>query len=192
MKYINSWIPEEELPAKAGLKVIRKNDPNYGLTEDEIQDRNEFIRCYLMKEFESLLMIPKQEGEGDFFIHQGYVAEDENSAFNTVDFQRRLQPFNRYAYAIKKIMEHVKDLAIMHSSSTHLESRQSVLQKYETFVDSKFRDRLLNLVQQYRRARFEDRRYFLKQEIAKLNRKILECKEIWERYAPPESWDVES
>jgi uncharacterized protein YydD (DUF2326 family) len=145
-----------------------------------------------MEEFESLLMIPKQEGEEDFFIHEGYVAEDENSAFNTVDFQRRLQPFNRYAYAIKKIMEHVKDLAIMHSSCTHLKRRQSVYRKYEAFVDSKFRDRLLNRVQQYKRARFEDRRHFLKQEIAKLNKKILECKEIWERYAPPESWDVES
>ena len=192
MYHIDSWIPEEEMPARAGLKVIRKNHPDFGLTQDEIQDRNEFIRCYLMNEFESLLMIPEQEGEEDFFMHEGYVADDDYSAFNSVDFQRRLQPFNSYAYAIKTIMEHVKDLAIMHSSCTHSQNRQSVYRKYEAFVDSKFRDRLLNLVQQYKRARFEDRRYFLRREIAKLNQKILECKRIWERYAPPESWDVES
>ena len=192
MYHIDSWIPEEEMPARAGLKVIRKNHPDFGLTQDEIQDRNEFIRCYLMKEFESLLMIPEQEGEEDFFMHEGYVTDDDYSAFNSVDFQRRLQPFNNYAYTIKMIVEHVKDLAIMHSSCTHLKNRQSVYRKYEAFVDSKFRDRLLNLVQQYKRARFEDRRYFLKRAIAKLNQRILECKRIWERYAPPESWDVES
>jgi hypothetical protein len=143
-----------------------------------------------MKEFESLMMIPKQECEDDYFFN--LLNDDEYSAFNTVDFQRRIEPFNKYAYAIKKVMEHVKDLAIMHSSCTHLENRQGVYRKYEAFVDSKFRDRLLNLVQQYKRTRYEDRRYFLKQEIAKLNLRILECKRIWERYAPPESWDVES
>ena len=100
-----------------------------------------------------------------------------------------MRPFNVYGYAMKKNMKRVKDLAIMHSSCTHLENRQGVYRKYEAFVDSKFRDRLLNLVQQYKRARYEDRRYFLKQEIAKLNQLILECKRIWERYAPAENWD---
>lgn len=185
----DSWIPEEEMPARAGLKVIRKNHPDFGLTEDEIQDRNEFIRCYLMSEFESLLMIPRQHYEDDHFFN---LLDDKYSAFNTVDFQRRIEPFNKYAYAVKKIMEHVKDLAIMHSSCTHLQNRQNVYRKYEAFVDSKFRDRLLKLVHQYKRARYDERRYFLKQEIAKLNRRILECKRIWERYAPPENWDVES
>ncbi len=187
----DSWIPEEEMPARAGLKVIRKNHPDFGLSDDEIQDRNEFIRCYLMSEFESLLMIPKQEPENDYFFCL-LIDQDEYSAFNTVDFQRRIKPFNKYAYAMKKIMEHVKDLAILHSSCTHLENRQGVYRKYEAVVDNEFRDRLLSLVQQYKRARYEERRYFLKQEIAKLNQRILECKRIWERYAPPESWAVES
>ena len=192
MKQINSWIPEEEMPARAGLKVIRKNHPDYGLCADEIADRNEFIRCHLLREFEPLLMIPIQDNEGDFFTHNYLASEDEYSAFNTVDFQRYIQPFNNYAYAMRKIFEHVKDLAIMHSCCSQPEDRQNVYKKYEAYVDAKFRDRLLSLVQQYKRARYEDRRYFLKQEIAKLNRRILECKRIWERYAPPESWDVES
>ena len=93
---------------------------------------------------------------------------------------------------MKKIMEQVKDLAILHSSCTKIENRQGVYRKYAAFVDSKFRDRLLNLVQQYKKARYAERRYFLKQKIAKLNQKIMECKEIWERHAPPEGWDAES
>lgn len=67
----DSWIPEEEMPARAGLKVIRKNHPDFGLTEDEIQDRNEFIRCYLMSEFESLLMIPRLYVFKRFWTNRG-------------------------------------------------------------------------------------------------------------------------
>ena len=67
-KTVDSWIAEEELPVRANLKVILRNDPNYGLTEDEIQDRVEFIRCYLLREFELLMMIPKQTQEDDFFV----------------------------------------------------------------------------------------------------------------------------
>lgn len=189
MNHIDSWIPEEEMPARAGLKVIRKNHPDFGLSADEIQDRNEFIRCYLLREFELLLVIPKQEAEDDFFISDYSIAENKDSAFNTVDFQRQLRPFNKYAYAIKKIMEHVKDLAIMHSCCTHPENRHSVYQRYEAVVANEFRDQLLRLIDQYTSAGYE-RRHLLKPKIGKLNQKILECKKIWERYAPPESWDV--
>jgi hypothetical protein len=189
MNDIDKWIPQEQLPTRAGLKVIRTNHPNYGLSQDEIQDRNEFIRCHLLKEFELLLMIPQQETEDDFFISDYSIAENSDSAFNTVDFQRQLRPFNKYAYAIKKIMEHIKDLAIMHSCCTQSESRHSVNQKYEAVVANQFRDQLLRFVDQYTRAGYE-RRHLLKQKIGKLNQKILECKKIWERYAPAQNWDL--
>ena len=68
---LGNWIDEKELPIKANLKVVRKNDPDYGLTEEEIQDRNEFIRCHLLSEFQLLTMIPKQDRQDDFFIHRG-------------------------------------------------------------------------------------------------------------------------
>ena len=54
-------IPEEELPVRANLRVIRRTDPNYGMSTDEVADRNEFIRCYLMREFEALMMIGADE-----------------------------------------------------------------------------------------------------------------------------------
>ena len=68
MNYPENWIPTEQLLPSAGLKVICKTDPDHGLSEDEIQDRNEYIRCYLLKDFELLMMIPKQDTEDDFFI----------------------------------------------------------------------------------------------------------------------------
>ena len=179
-----SQITEEDLPVRATLKPIRRNDPDYGLTEDEIQDRNEFIRCYLQKDLELLLMIPKQDAENDFFIH-----DFEESAFNTHDFQRKVEPFNKYAYRVKKVLERVMDLAIMHSSISSKQGRENTLKTYEALVHNEFRDRLLTLAARHKWAKDEAKRSWLKQEIAKLNRRILECKKVWESYAPPENWD---
>ena len=186
---VDSRFVEEELPVAANIKVIRRSDPNYGLSEDEIQDRLEFIRCYMLQDFELLMMISKQTTEVDFFIVDCTADDVEYSAFNTHDFQRQQRPFNKYHYAMKKIMERVKDLAIMHSCISSPEDRQDVYQKYEALVNSEFRKQLLPLTKQYRWWQNEEKRYQLKQKIAKLNRRILECKIIWERYAPPENWD---
>ena len=188
-KTVDSWILKDDIPVMANLKVIRRNDPNYGLTEDEIQDRNEFIRCYLLQEFELLTMIPKQVKENGFFLGDYGVEDSAYSAFNTMDFNRQLRPFNKYAYAMKKIMERVKDLAIMNSSINSEEGRKDTYRRYEALVDREFRSRLLGFIDRYRKAINEEKRYWMKQKIAEFNRRIMECRKIWERYAPPENWD---
>ena len=186
---MDSWITEKELPSSAALKVIRLNDPNHGLTEDEIQDRYEFIRCYILSDYKLLMMIPKQESENDFFIPDVDVFHEEYSAFNSVDFQRTLKPFNKYAYAIKKIMERVKELAIIHSSASFQDSRDHAYQRYEAFVDLKFRHQMLELVEEYKYTSRPEWRHIIKHRIGKLNRKIMECRRVWEQYAPPSAWD---
>jgi len=186
---VDTWIAEEELPVRANLKVIKRRDPDYGLSQDEIQDRNEFIRCYLLRDFGLLMMIPKQDGAVDFFIPDCDVSASEYSAFNTVDFQRTMRPFNKYGYAIKKVMERVKDLAIMHSSISSEEGRDDTYRRYEAFVNREFRNRLLSLTERYKRIEDDEKKAWLKRKIAELNRRILGCKRIWERYAPPENWD---
>ena len=118
---------DEQLPPAPTLKVVHKRDPDYGLTEDERQDRRECIRCYLRKEFELLTMIPKQDEENGFFIGDYSVDDDEYNAFNTMDFHRQLKPFNKYGYAMKKIMERVKSLAIDHSSISDESGTQDYL-----------------------------------------------------------------
>ena len=186
---VDSRFVEEELPVAANIKVIRRSDPNYGLSENEIQDRMEFIRCHILQDFESLMMIPKQTTKDDFFIVDFTVDDVEYSAFNTQDCQMQQRLFNKYHYAMKQIMERVKDLAVMHSCISSLEDRQDVYQKYEALVNSEFRGQLVALTKQYQWWQDEEKRYQLKQRIAKLNRRILECKIIWERYAPFENWD---
>jgi hypothetical protein len=184
-----NWIDEKELPIKANLKVVRRNDPDYGLTEDEIHDRNEFIRCHLLSEFQLLTMIPKQDRENDFFIADCAVDDPEYNAFNTVDFQKTQRPLNKYAYAMKKIMERVKELAIMHSSISDKDGRRATYQRYEALVDREFRHRLLTLVDRHKRQPDEEKRYWMRSKIAELNRRILESKRIWAQFAPPENWD---
>ena len=168
------WIDDEEFPVNPVLKVIRE------------MDRNEFIRCYLWKDFEALLLIPVETPKNDFFIESF-----DESAFNTVDFYRLhpSKPFDRYAYRIKKVMEKVMDLAIMHSCITSSEGRLNTLKRYENLVESEFRATSAALAYWYKKAFDSDRRFELKRKIAKLNRRILECKMIWERYAPSENWD---
>ncbi len=182
-----NWIDEKELPIKANLKVVQRNDPDYGLTEDEIHDRNEFIRCHLLSELQLLTMIPKQDRGDDFFIADCAVDDPEYSAFNTVDFQKTQRPFNNYAYAMKKIMERVKELAIMHSSISDENGRLATYHRYEALVNREFRHRLLTLADLHKQKADEKKQYWMKTKIAGLNRRILESKRIWGQYAPPEN-----
>jgi len=185
----DSWIVDEDLPPAPTLKVVRKRDPDYGLTEDERQDRKEFCRCYLRKEFELLTMIPEQDEEHGFFVGDYGVDDDEYSAVNTMDFHRLLRPFNKYGYAMKKIMEQVKNLAIDHSSISDEEGRANVKNRYEALVYREFGDEILMLAERYKKAKDAEKRRCLKQKIGRLNCRILECRKIWERFAPPENWE---
>jgi len=97
-----------------------------------------------------------------------------------------MRPFNKYGYAMKKIMERAKDLAIRHSVTNSTERRVRIHRKYDSLIEFEFRSRLLALVEQYRNTVGKQRRFILKQRIGGLNRRILDCKRMWERYAP---WD---
>jgi hypothetical protein len=178
------WIDREELPVSPVLKVEKRNDPWYEMSEEEVEDRKEFIRCYINKDFELLLFIPIQLGENDFWFssHQEFMA----SAFNTWDFQRDRKPFNKYAYRIRKILDQVKELAILHSCISQPEGRANIQRRYESLVDNEFRDRLLFHAEKYKFTDDDERRFQIKRKIQELNRRILQCKMVWEKYSPRE------
>ena len=184
LNILGNSIDENELPVSARLKVIRTNNPNYGLTEDEIQDRNEFIFCYLMKDYSLFRMIPKQEKENDFFIADFDVNDSEYSAFNSIDFQRMLKPFDKYGYAMKKIMERVKDLALLYSVISATEGRKNTYQRFESLLEIEFRSRLMSLIKRYNETASHEKKFLLKGRIGELNRRIIEAKKIWEQHAP--------
>jgi hypothetical protein len=177
---VDKWIDEEDLPVKASLKVVRKNDPNYGLTEDEINDRNEFIRCNMLKDLGPLLLIPEEHTEEDFIVQDYY-----ESAFNTYDFYRlhNPTPFNGYYYRLKEIFEKVKELAIMHSCISHQQGRENTLKRYISMVDNEFRDELMTLIDTLKKyPQFVDRKELLSR-VAKLSGNISKCDQIWKAHA---------
>ena len=182
--HVDRWIEEEDLPVRASLKVIHRNDPDYGMTQDEIDDRNEFIRCYILRGFEALLTIPVKKFESDFFVEDW-----EESAFNTEDFYRvyRSSPFNRYAYRIKKVMEKVMDLAILHSCISSLQGRMRLKNRFENLINFEFGNQAARLTKKYRMTTDRDIRFALRAKIGELNKRIFACKKLWEQYAP---WDT--
>lgn len=182
--HVDRWIEEEDLPARASLKVIHRNDPDCGITQDEIDDRNEFIKCYILSGFEALLTIPVQKFESDFFVEDW-----EESAFNTEDFYRvyRSSPFNKYAYRIKKVMEKVMDLAILHSCISSLPGRMRLKNRFENLINFEFGNRAARLTKKYRMTTDRDIRFALSAKIGELNKRIFEFKKLWEQYAP---WDT--
>jgi hypothetical protein len=179
--HVDRWIEEDDLPVRASLKVIHRNDPDYEMTEDEIEDRKEFIRCYILKDFATLLMIPVQKFGSDFFVEDW-----EESAFNTEDFYRVYpsSQFNRYAYRIKKVMEKVMDLAILHSCISSSRGRMRTQNRYENLINFEFGNRAATLTKKYRMTTDPEKRFVLRERISELNKRIFECKRIWEQYAP--------
>jgi len=178
---MNNWIDENELPVRADLQVVKINDPDYAMTQDEIEDRNEFIRCYILSGFEALLTIPLQKFEGDFFVENW-----EESAFNTEDYYRMYpnMGFNRYSFRIKKILQEVEHLAILYSCISDNQGRQRTFNRYKTLVDKEFRNKALFLIGKYRITNDSEERLALREKISEMNKRILQCKKIWEQYAP--------
>jgi replicative DNA helicase len=178
---VDTWVSEDEIPFSPTLKIIRRSDPWYGMSEEEIEDAKEFIRCHLLKDHETILQIPIQAQENDFWApnHQDFL----ESAFNTWDYQRTQKPFDKYAWRIKKVLEKIKDLAMLHSSISQPEGKANIQRRYETVVDNEFRDRLPSLFQRYQKAWTEEQRNEIRGKVAELNRRIMQCKKVWEEYA---------
>ena len=183
---VNRWMKEEIHPKVGRISAIRKNSPWYGMSEEEIEDRREFIRYYLLKDFELLLLIPVKPRENGFWFSD--YDEFKESAFNTWDFEKMHGPFDKYGYRVKKVLEQVKDLALLHSCISQPEGRANIHARFETVVQNEFRIPLLGLIEKYRNTFDEGKRADLRRKISKLSWYILECKAIWQRYSPWEDF----
>jgi len=156
------------------------------MSDEEIEDRREFIRYYLLKDFELLLLIPVKPRENGFWFSD--YDEFKESAFNTWDFEKMHGPFDKYGYRVKKVLEQVKDLALLHSCISQPEGRANIHARFETVVQNEFRIPLLGLIEKYRNTFDEGKRADLRRKISKLSWYILECKAIWQRYSPWEDF----
>jgi len=185
---VDRWVEEESHPNVGRITVIRKGNPWYDMSEEEIEDRREFIRCYLLKDFELLLLIQVKPRDNDFW----FASHDEfiESPFNTWDFQKMRRPFDKYGYRVRKVLEQVKELALLHSCISQPEGRKNIQTRFENLVNQEFRNTLLEVVEKHRKTFDDGRRAELRRKIAKLSRHILKSKAIWQRWSPWENSPV--
>ena len=181
---VDWWIEEERHKQGALVRVIRQDDPWALMDEEEIEDIKEFIRWYLNKDFAALLQIPVKPRESDIWFSD--YEEFRTSAFNTHDFVRNQEPFDRYGYRIKKVLERVKDLAILHSCISSEADKKDIETRYRNLVDDEFRDRLMSLIERYQSSMDIDETMLLKTKIAEQSYRIMNCKEVWQKYS---TWD---
>lgn len=176
----DTWICEDEFPQNRRITPIHKFGRLYPEDEEEWEAYRDFISWYLSQDYLPLAYIPKQAFEGCF-----ETFEDDASIsfpFSSMDYQRA-HPFNRYAYKLRKVYENIKDLALMHSCISHDEGRANIHKKFVKLVNEEFRDRILKLLESYRKYPQHVDKSSLFRQIAELNGRIQRCKAIWHEHA---------
>ena len=174
---VDSWITEEERP-KGFLKPINKYDDLYPEDPTEADAYFDFRTWYLSQEHAVLLSIPVKY---EYKAHQETI-ESLSFPFGSMDFER-LHPFNKDQYKIAKIYERIMDLATTFSSINHKEGKENTLKKYQALVNQEFRNKALELVKTYNKYKVWINQERLLEKIEELNKKILACKRIWNKYA---------
>ena len=62
----HNWMETEDRPRV--IRVIRKSSPWYGMSDEEIEDCREYIRYYLYRDLEPILVIPLEPQHRDFWF----------------------------------------------------------------------------------------------------------------------------
>ena len=190
---VDSWIADEELPVRAGLKKIKPaflclfpEDERLSGKELELENQAywDFIRWCLSIEDEVLLSIPKPEIKDDFRIP--YETDEDgimSFPFSSADFQRLLPKFNSYHYRLKKIYERVADLAQTYSCLTNESGKRNIEERFNIIINNNFRYRLRKLLKTYNNYSVWFNKHRLIEKIQDLNGKIRKCKDIWDKHA---------
>ena len=178
---VDSWIAEEQLPARATLQKLKWFDQYEGMDEDEIEAYKEFRRWFVNKELDLLNMIPKQDKD-DFYI----PFEDDDAisfAFGSMDFRRMIPTFKKYQYKLKMIYARIKDLADTHSAISDQNGKDNTKKKYRGIVETEFRDNAKELLETYSKYPHQVNKNKQFDRIGMTNSKIRKCKDIWNEYA---------
>jgi len=161
----------DDLPVRPGLKVQRCSDPWQGFDDEMHESHRDFIAWFLKREHETLFSIPSEDKNTNSF----FICPDDykESAFNTCDFHRykgNLR-FDKYGYRLKKIMERVNDLAMMHSCISDEEARYNVKQRCRSFIEKEF---LIDALEAQKKG--ENRK------ANRLFKYIEKCKQVWREW----------
>lgn len=191
---VDSMIRQEELPARANLKVLKAVNCAYeGITdpvteewllepmdEDEIEAYREHLKWFMMKDYGIIMSLPMPEEE-DFKMP---IEKDDSLsfAFDSMDFQRAY-PFNKYHYKLKKVYERVKDLATTYAVLTDSDAKERIHERFKDLVNAEFRNRAIMIVTTYKKYGAWMNKDKVLDKVEELNEKIRKCKRIWKQHA---------
>jgi hypothetical protein len=81
-------------------------------------------------------------------------------------------------------MEKVMDLATLHSCISSFQGRMRTKNRYENLINLEFGNREATLTKKHAMTKDPEIRVVLRAKIAELNKRIFECRKLWEQYAP--------
>lgn len=180
---VEGWIVESELPNNRAFKALRPNHPNHGLTEDEIDERKEFIAWHLRQEMALLDIIPAPDMGSEFFIADLEVTDTEYSAFNTHDYQRMKSRANWAVIAKQKLVARVKDLALLHSCISHEEGKANTKERFKKFLEDEFQEKLEKLARRLHKTKSSEGQAEIRCKLRQIQGQILELHRVWAKHA---------
>lgn len=180
---VHPWIIEQDLPPNGTLKAWRPNHPNHGLTEDEIEERTEFIAWHLRQETALLDIIPTPNRDYGFFIADLEVTDTEYSAFNTHDYQRQRCRVNWAIIAKQKLVDRVQELALLHSCLSTEAGQANTKERFKKFLEDEFQEKLDKLAQRLHQAKDGQTQAELRTKIRRIQNQVWELSQVWAKHA---------
>jgi hypothetical protein len=181
---VDSWILEEDLPGRPGLRAFRQFDGLYPEDEEERRAYWDFMGWFMRREWALLDCVPLQRKDGWFPPIQieevGPDMVSDVSHFNTMDFERASGfRFDVFHWRHRAVLEKVKDLAITYSVISDSLCKQRTFKRFKNLVEREYRDEAVMVAEHLRRhGVWLDKARSL-ERIERLNRKIRDCKRVW-------------
>ena len=171
-----------DIPVPAGLKAIRRNDPWLGYTDDEKDEAMEFIAWYVQSEHEPIMRVAEQSHGQAWFDWT-----DPQSAFNTCDFERACGKFevDKWRYRVAKILEEIKELAIMHSCLSNDDGRLNTLRRARLIVQDEFMDPAIEQMKRSQQSRDPEETSQHRWKARQLLQLVEKAAEIWQGQQGP-------
>ncbi|MFC1591642.1 hypothetical protein ACFL43_03860 [Thermodesulfobacteriota bacterium] len=152
---VDSWIAQEEMAVRPGLKTISRFDEVRGpmmfeddnFTDEELeleqQAYREFVSWYLSLDYLPVLSLPENKSDKWFPPKELDEFGNDVSAFNTMDFKRMTGWKPKVeAWQLKQVMDRLFDLAQTHSCISQSEGRRNIEIRFKEIVDIEFVQKL--------------------------------------------------
>ncbi len=171
-----------DAPVPAGLKILRNSDPWLRYSDDEKDEALEFIAWYVQSEHAPIMRLAEQSQSGAWLDWS-----DPESAFNTWDFERVCGKFevDKRRYRIGKVLERIRDLAIMHSCLSNDDGKRNTLGRAKLLVEDEFMGPAMEYMRRSQVSRDREQAFEHRRKARELVGLVEKAAEIWQGQRGP-------